>query len=55
MVAGDISWAWLEDIGAAPTEPEFVIDNAAHTVTITTADTVNIDKSLSVTLVSNAT
>jgi len=46
-----ISSAWGEDIGAAPTVPEFVIDNAAHTVTVTTANTVDIDKTLFVHLI----
>ena len=46
-----ISFAWLEDIGAAPTVPEFVVDNAVHTVTITLANGVDIDKTLSVTLI----
>jgi len=50
-----VSSAWLEDIGAAPTVGEFVIDNAAHTVTITLANDVDIDKKMSVTLISNAT
>lgn len=45
-----ISWAWGEDIGGTPTEPEFVIDNTAKTVTVTTANTTNIDKLCFVTL-----
>lgn len=44
-----ISYAWLEDVGAASITPEFVIDNSAQTVTITT--NADVDKDLSVTLV----
>ena len=55
-----VSSAWLEDIGEALANtyavvPEFVIDNALHTVTITLAYGVDIDKKMSVTLISNAT
>ena len=46
-----VEWAWLADIGATPSVPEFVIDNDANTVTVTIANTTGIDALMSVTLI----